>query len=196
MQEFHFTEQDVSSLHADENGGIHYACGFAHQHAPAESEPERSIALAAVPISPFPAHLVFHSKPGAPNTLYINFSGETVVNTEWNNLVSRSEIPAVAFSTDSDFSTFSDAEQLAIKRIWQRMAEDFAPFDINVTTERPTTFNNRTAHALITRSTDANGAANPHSTAGGVAYVNVFNTSNFAKYRPAWVYYNNLSNTE
>ena len=45
----------------------------------------------------------------------------------------RTTIPAVAFSTDSDFATFSTAEQTAIKRIWQRVAEDYAPFDVDVT---------------------------------------------------------------
>jgi hypothetical protein len=128
--------------------------------------------------------------------LYINFAGETVSNTEWNTQLGRTSIPAVAFSTDSDRTTFSDAEQMAIKRIWQRMAEDYAAFNIDVTTERPGTFNNRTAVALITRNTDANGDPNPASASGGVAYVNVFNTTQYSKYRPAWVYHNNLANEE
>ena len=93
--------------------------------------------------------------------LYINFAGETVVNTEWNTVVGRTEIPALPFSSDADFTSFSDSEQAAIKRIWQRMAEDYAPFNIDVTTERPATFTTRTAHALVTRNTDANGADCP-----------------------------------
>jgi hypothetical protein len=83
-----------------------------------------------------------------------------------------------------------------IKRVWQRMAEDYAPFNIDVTTERPATFNSRTAVALITRKTDANGDPNPYNTAGGVAYVNVFGTTSYAKYRPAWIYHDNLSHNE
>lgn len=128
--------------------------------------------------------------------LYLNFSGMTVVNTEWNVSEGRTEIPAVAFSTDADLATFSDAEQAAIKRIWQRVAEDYAPFNIDVTTEPPGTLGTRTAVALITRTTDANGAPNPSDNAGGVAYVNVFGTTSFAKYRPAWIYHDNLSNDE
>jgi hypothetical protein len=93
-------------------------------------------------------------------------------------------------------TTFSDAEQLAIKRVWQRMAEDFAPFNVNVTTQRPATFSSRTAMVVITRSTDANGAPNPSDTAGGVAYVNVFGRTDFATYRPAWVYHDNLGSSE
>src|SRR5204863_7524585 len=49
---------------------------------------------------------------------------------------------------------------------------------------------------LITRKTDANGAANPSSTGGGVAYVGSFDTSSYGRYRPAWIYVNNLSSSE
>lgn len=154
------------------------------------------IALASVPIAPFPASLIFHSRPGAPNVLFIEFSGMTVTNSAWTNEVGRVSIPAMPFSTDADYATFSAAEQVAIKRIWQRMAEDYAPFNMDVTTERPATLNNRTAIALITRNTDANGQPNPYDTAGGVAYVNVFNTGSFDYYRPGWIYQNNLANDE
>jgi hypothetical protein len=192
---FHFTELDLNSLQVDPAGGIFYADNFTVAAAPvAQDEP--AIGEAAVPISPFPAHLKFHSRAGAPNVLYINFSGETVSGTAWNTYVNRSSIPAVAFSTDGDYTTFSDTEQVAIKRIWQRMAEDYAPFNIDVTTERPSTFTTRTAHLLITRNTDANGLDNPASTSGGVAYVNVFGSSGYANYRPAWVYFNNLAYNE
>ena len=143
---FHFTELDLGSLQVDPAGGIFYADSFKPAPAaPAAGDPV--IAAAAVAVSPFPASLRFHSRPGAPNVLFINFSGETVSGTAWNTFLGRTTIPAVAFSTDADYSTFSDAEQLAIKRIWQRMAEDYAPFNIDVTTERPGTFTTRTAHA-------------------------------------------------
>ncbi|MBM3882345.1 MAG: hypothetical protein FJ387_21920 [Verrucomicrobia bacterium] len=152
--------------------------------------------LPVVPVKPFPTNLVFHSKPGAPNVLFLNFSGEEVRGTVWNTTVDRTVIPAVAFSTDGDYERFSAAEQLTIRRIWQRVAEDYAPFDIDVTTQRPATFGTRTAHALITRSTDANGEPNPSSTAGGVAYLGVFRTSTYATYRPAWIYSDNLAHNE
>jgi hypothetical protein len=191
---FHFTELDLNSLQVDPEGGIFYADQFTLAPvAPAAGEPV--VAAAPVPVSPFPESLRFHSRPGATNVLFINFSGENVTGTAWNT-ANRTTIPAVAFSTDGDFSTFNDSEQLAIKRIWQRMAEDYAPFNIDVTTERPAVFTTRTAHALITRNTDANGVNNPSSTAGGVAYVNVFGAVNYATYRPGWIYYNNLANDE
>jgi len=196
LRSFHFTTDDVPSLHADSAGGILYACELSISETPEATPEPPVISAVALPVSPFPDSLKFHSRPGAPNVLYINFAGENVSGTQWNTEVGRTLIPAVAFSTDSDLTTFSDAEQVAIKRIWQRMAEDYAPFNIDVTTERPSSFTTRTAMALITRNTDANGAANPFSTAGGVAYVNVFGTSVYASYRPAWIYHNNLGNSE
>ncbi|MBC8094963.1 MAG: hypothetical protein H7Y43_04040 [Akkermansiaceae bacterium] len=121
--------------------------------------------------------------------------GATISGTAWNTSA-RPTFQAVAFSTDSDFATFSDGEQTAIKRIWERVAEDYAPFHVDVTTEAPTSPGTRTAIALITRSTDATGAPNPSSTAGGIAYINVFGSANNSYYSPAWVYYDNLSNLE
>ena len=195
LRSFHFAEKDLLSLRADAEGGIFYVCDIELAQVVTEAAP--TVGGAAIPVSPFPSSLVFHSRPGAASVLYLNFSGENVINTEWNTMVGRSEIPAVPFSTDSDLVTFSDAEQSAIRRIWQRVAEDYASFDIDVTTERPATFTPRTAHALITRTTDANGDLNPQADlAGGIAYVNVFGTTQYAKYRPVWVYHNNLANEE
>lgn len=197
LRSFHFTEHDLETLHADAEGGIYYADTFELEPPADEAEdgtPE--VAGAAVPVSPFPAGLRFHSRPGSANVIYLDFDGEQLSGSVWNNSLGRTLIPALPFSTDSDTTTYSDAEQAAIKRIWQRVAEDYAPFDVDVTTERPANFTSRTAQALITRNTDANGESNPSSSAGGVAYVNVFASSGFTSRRPAWVYANNLASNE
>jgi hypothetical protein len=196
LRKIHFTELDAEMLRVDSQGGVYYADHFSLGATPPTAEGGPVTSEAAVPVSPFPAGLKFHSRPGAPNIIYLDLDGETVTGTAWNSSLGRTSIPAVPFSTDSDYSTYSDTEQTAIKRIWERVAEDYAPFNVDVTTERPATFTTRTAHALITRNTDTNGAANPSSTAGGVAYVNVFADSLYANYRPAWIYFNNLANEE
>lgn len=196
LQRFHFTVEDLSSIHADSEGALYYADSFAGDPTAEPSSSEPMTSSISVPISPFPAGLKFHSRPGAANVIFLNFAGDSISGTAWNTSLNRTIIPAVAFSTDTDFTTFSDAEQLAIKRIWQRVSEDYAPFDVDVTTERPSTFTTRTAHALITRNTDVNGDPNPSSTSGGVAYVSVFASASYANYRPAWVYFNNLGQNE
>ncbi len=199
LQSFHFTANDLESLRADAEGGIYYVCRLepppaVQEAAPPDVAPES--ASAPLPVAPFPDALKFHSRAGAPNVLYLNFAGETVANTQWNTELGRPEIPALPFSMDSEYATYSDSEQAVIRAVWQRVAEDYAPFDVNVTTERPATFHSRTALVLITRHTDANGQPNPASDAGGVSYVNVFGTLFYARYRPAWVYADNLGNVE
>ena len=198
LHRFSFPEADAHSLAVDPQGGVLYICEFEAVHEPAaDKAPEESVPSGTtVPVNPFPEHLEFNSRPGAPNTLFLDFTGTIVTDTAWNDYISRDPIPARAFSTDSDANTFSDAEQAAIKRIWQRVAEDYAPFDVNVTTVEPVVWNIRTAHVIITRSTDVNGLPNPADFAGGVAYVNVFGRSDYEYYRPAWVYHDNLANQE
>lgn len=195
---FHFTPQDLASLQPDVEGGIYYVCRLDASGPPAEeigtseTPPTRA---AALPVDPFPAALVFHSRPGAPNVLYLNFAGETVMNTLWNTTLGRTVIPAQPFSVDTDPTTFSDTEQAIIREVWLRVAEDYAPFNVDVTTERPATFTSRTGMALITSRLDANGNPNPDDDAGGVAYVNVFGTTLYARYRPAWIYHDNLGHS-
>ena len=47
-------------------------------------------------------------------------------------------ITAEPYSIDSTVDTnFSDAELTEIQRAWQVVAEDYAPFDVNVTTKDP-----------------------------------------------------------
>jgi hypothetical protein len=196
LKSFHFTELDLGSLDVDDEGALFYADHFALDPAAIPAQEESVIPAVALPVSPFPDGLIFHSRRGSSNVLFLNFAGENVTNTQWNTSLGRTLIPAVAFSTDNNYSTFSDAEQLAIRRIWQRVSEDYAPFDIDVTTERPVTFGIRTAEALITRSTDANGAANPSSSAGGVSYVATFSFSSYLHFFPSWIYFDNLSSTE
>ncbi len=196
LKKVHFTDLDLQTMQADPEGGIYYVDTFAlAPSAPTGTISEPATIQAAVPISPFPSGLIFHSKPGAENVIYLNFIGSTVTGTAWNNAANPT-FQAVAFSTDTDFTTFSGAEQTAIKRIWERVAEDYAPFNVDVTTETPSSFGPRTAMALITRSTDATGTPNPSSTAGGIAYIDVFGETNYANYRPAWIYYDNLASTE
>jgi len=196
LRKLHFPEQDlIDSLQVDDGGGIYYADTFPVP-PPSESplpSPGPSVAASSLPVTPFPADLNFHSRPGSQNVVYLDFDGGTVTGTAWNSSYGRSTFFAVAFDLDGDTTTFSDGEQAAIKEIWQRVAEDYAPFDVNVTTQQPATFSIRTLHVLATNSTDANGNANPSDTSGGIAYVNIFNTSTISSYRPAWCYVNNLA---
>jgi hypothetical protein len=71
------------------------------------------------------------SKPGARNKLYLDFNGHsTNRNSPWKAFSAR------PFSLDNNPNTFNTAEQLVIEEIWQRVTEDFSPFQYDVTTVR------------------------------------------------------------
>eukprot|EP00045_Choanoeca_perplexa_P006878 m.59957 g.59957 ORF g.59957 m.59957 type:complete len:750 (-) comp13831_c0_seq1:391-2640(-) len=128
------------------------------------------------------------SKPGASNILYLDFNGHTTPDTsEWG------VFQAKAFSLNNRFKHFNSAEKAFIENVWRRVTEDFAPFQYDVTTIEPETFNNTITRCLITSSTQKNGSPMPAADAGGVAYVNAFGDDEYvSRYSPALVYYDNL----
>ncbi|NEO72754.1 zinc-dependent metalloprotease family protein [Moorena sp. SIO3H5] len=77
-----------------------------------------------------------NSNPDADHIIYLDFDGDTTTNTLWNQNFGSS-IVTPAYDTDGNTSNFSTAETETIWRIWQRVAEDFSPFDVNVTTAQP-----------------------------------------------------------
>lgn len=76
-----------------------------------------------------------HSLPGAQKTIFLDFDGHVTEETLWNLDFDTPTITTPAFDTDGNASEFSFAEMELIQRIWQRVAEDFIPFNIDVTTE-------------------------------------------------------------
>ncbi|MEY4066032.1 MAG: hypothetical protein RIR26_2240, partial [Pseudomonadota bacterium] len=79
-----------------------------------------------------------HSNPTASKVIYLDFTGHTTQNTSWNsNYYAGADIVSPPFDLDGDSSTFSADEKQKIQQIWQFISVDFAPFDVNVTTEEP-----------------------------------------------------------
>ncbi len=143
-------------------------------------------APSSVPIAEPPA---LHSKPGAANTLYLDFNGHIISGTLWNTLQNIASYSARPFDNDGDPTTFNAAEQAIISETWARVAEDFAPFDIDVTTEPPPDSAARVGRVLITPRTDANGLALPGGNVAGVALADSFGSSDPAQASaPALVY--------
>ena len=68
------------------------------------------------------------SRPGAPVTVYLDFDGETLEGTNWNELQGEETLTfAPAAKADAAFQA----------RVWASVAEDYAPFNVNVTTTNP-----------------------------------------------------------
>ena len=86
-------------------------------------------------LAPLDQTLKLHSKPGSKRDHLPNFVGATLTNTVWNS--SASSITALPFDLDGVPYSFSTAELERIQYIWQRVAEDYAAFDVDVTTEPP-----------------------------------------------------------
>ena len=77
-------------------------------------------------LSPLPSDpYKLHSRPGAAYTIYLDFTGANpVVNSPWN--------AGATFTMPAYSGTAQN-----IKNIWMRVADAFAPFNVDVTTEPP-----------------------------------------------------------
>ncbi|RKY21006.1 MAG: hypothetical protein DRQ55_05720 [Planctomycetota bacterium] len=73
-----------------------------------------------------------HSRPGASKIVYLDFTGHHSVNNSWGH-----DIQFPPYNTSGGNGTFTSAELGQIITWWERTAEDYAPFDVDVTTEEP-----------------------------------------------------------
>lgn len=176
---FDWHAADAAHLRADRRGGIFYEDPIRANGATAATSGEPSI-------QGLPAAQVFslHSRPGASRVVYLDMDGAVVSNTAWNS----GTLTMRPYSIDGDFGTFTQAELDAIAETWKRIAEDFAPYDIDVTTEQPAAFGANVGHILVTRKASVEGPEIYSCGCGGVAYVGVWGGSNFPYYQPALVF--------
>lgn len=132
-----------------------------------------------------------HSNAAAAHRIYLDFTGHTTAGTVWNSyFTGGSNIVTPAYDFDGNASAFSDPELERIQYIWQRVAEDFAPFNVDVTTEEPVL-----SDLTYSGSGDSRWGVRVviggscydwfGSGAGGVAYVGSFNWSSDT---PAFVF--------
>ena len=190
------------SLLVDVNGQLLYVEPPAPQVDEAESAPD-PLAPAFDPSATF----TLHSRPGSRRVIYLDFDGHMVSGTAWDN-GTGGPCFSDAYDTDGVPGTFSPAELTAISGVWARVAEDFAPLDVDVTTADPgpdaitrsspgdSRYGTR---VLITNSRTlcANGQTVYRSLCsggcGGLAYVGVFDRwPNHANYQPAFVFQNGV----
>jgi PKD repeat protein len=137
-----------------------------------------------------------HSLPGATRVIYLDFDGHTTSGTQWNSsYTGGANIVSQPFDLDGSPSTFSSTERAVIQGIWQRVAEDYAPFGVDVTTQDPGVEGLR----RTTTGDDAYGiraVISPTSWyggAGGVGYVGSFNWNSDT---PVFIFSSNLANAE
>ncbi|HJQ07730.1 MAG TPA: fibronectin type III domain-containing protein [Nocardioides sp.] len=80
-----------------------------------------------------------HSDPGAAYTIYLDFVGFKMSGTLWNTVTSilMPTVTVPAWDPDKNGATFAGDELSRIREIWARIAADYAPFDVDVTTQDP-----------------------------------------------------------
>jgi hypothetical protein len=152
------------------------ACGCAGCQVPPPPAIEM-LAAAQPAVAPFPLTETFklHSVASATKRIYLDFDGHLTSGTAWQG---GATFNTPAFSLDTDYANFSDAEMQAIQEVWMRVAEDFSPFHVDVTTEEPSVDDLRQAGAGDERwgirvVIGGNGAW--RAGAAGVAFLNSFN---------------------
>ena len=84
--------------------------------------------------APYPLANTFQlsSNPTATKTIYLDFDGHHSVNNRWGH-----DIVFPSFDKNGNPSSFTNGELVEIQKVFQNVAEDFIPFDVNVTTEEP-----------------------------------------------------------
>ena len=184
--------------HTDASGHeLHVLTTLPNAVADADSGAGVGGANVAAATAPLSETFLLHSNPGAQHTIYLDFDGHVTSGTIWNSSFNGGEDFATpAYDFDGNLSSFSDQELQRIQYIWQRVAEDFLPFDVNVTTEDP-------GVQALTKSGSGDsqwgvrvaigGSSSDWfgSSAGGVAYVGSFNWSSDT---PTFVFEAQLSN--
>jgi len=117
------------------------------------------------------------SKPSASKVIYIDNLGGTVVDTWWNvNMTDGAPISYDPYDIDGNTTTFASIERILIYAAWAELAEDYAPFEVNVTTDiavYDSAAQNQRSRIIATKSNDWLGFG------GGVALLDVFGKNNF-----------------
>jgi hypothetical protein len=144
------------------------------------------IGVVDVPV-PLTAVPQLSSRPGASAQLYLDFVGDVT-----DSFSDKSPGTTPAFDTDGRPDSFSDAELAQIPRIFDRVAEKFSPFNLNVTTVAPLALQHGVNFEVVI---GGDGSwDSDHMEAGGLAIVGSFLDLNNPN--KAFVFPVNLSNND
>jgi PKD repeat protein len=158
------------SLKFDGKGQALYACAMKFQVGP-DTTP-----ITSVPSYPLAETFRLHSRPTASRKIYLDFDGHTTSGTPWNAAWrGGADFTTPPFSRDSN-PEFSDAERAIVQEAFRRVAEHFAPWNVDVTTEDPgvealrkTSAGDMNYGIRVVIGPDVNATG-----AGGIAYLHSF----------------------
>ncbi len=177
-------DENGSGVLAEEDNG-QYVCA----HFPVHNDSAQAAAEIDLADAPSLATVMnLQSRPGATNVLYIDYWGGSLSASAW----SSGTINYDAYSLDSS-SAFSSTERYYMYQAWAETAEDYAPFDVNVTTRASVfaaTGNSNKSRIIATTDAtrDSYGLCN---NCGGVAYVGTYGGS--VLYQTGWTFNSDLT---
>ena len=203
----------INSLHVSKNGNLFYTCGIPIDGSSHLSHPAFASSLLTetthggeklnhdtydygLGSRPAEAPPIFHSKPGAPIIIYLDFDGHKISGTEWNDSFDVEEFDCIPYHwiNDGDPDYMGSNDILEIETIWKGAAAHFASFNVDVTTEAPETLDESVIHVVITGNFDQNGNELPRAKeTGGVSFVDVFGAPDYARRSPVFVYHAGLN---
>ena len=111
-----------------------------HVDPAAETAPMSTKGLPAAPEgAQVPGNPDDGSRPGADVTVYLDFEGETLEGTHWNDAVYEGDPPTLVREAipTLNFEGAAAADTAFVEEVWAAVAEDYAPFDVNVTIAEP-----------------------------------------------------------
>lgn len=171
---------DLQADHYHDDGSLRFDTDGLAYYLDPEFVPDSKLDAPDMPVLSGPGLLsvpVYHSNPSYTKKIYLDFDGQQISGTTWNNRVylgtynTGAVINAPAFSFDSDLTTFNATELTAIQEVWARVAEDFAPFQVDVTTESPSasafTAGSQAIRVMISTDVDATTGQQWYPSAGG-----------------------------
>lgn len=158
-------------LHFDAKGKPLYACSMQIQVGP-DTTP-----ITSTPSYPLADTFKLHSRSTATRKIYLDFDGHLTIGTQWN-VGQSATLTTPPFSLDAD-PAFSDAEKAVVQESFRRIAEHYAPWDVDVTTEDPGVEGLRKTGAgdLAYGIRVVIGPKAFTTSAAGIAYLNSFNDS-------------------
>jgi hypothetical protein len=90
---------------------------------------ESRLVFSTVPLSELP---ILHSAPQFDKKILLDFDGQLITDTSWGG-----SIHSQSLDIDDNPFSFNNVELTQIYEIWKQVSEDFAPFQVDVTTEDP-----------------------------------------------------------
>lgn len=124
---------DDSSMFVTDSGFVGYADAV-EVTGPRPLAPAVSMfGAAALPANVFD----LNSRPSSSRVIFLDFDGHSANDPAWSGAGFPGVINSAPFDVDGAPGSFSAVEQNLIFEVWQRVAEDYRPFDVNVTTRDP-----------------------------------------------------------